>query len=142
MMADLMVKYGRLSKEAELLIDALRGVAALMVLLSHGFEQAVAEMYGWDPHHTPGIWRFAKASLGNGDFLGLALFCNLGFVYPSFDCRHSTGWEFPLVALVCGAGAWLGASWDYLATRITKQLWIMAFGLCALFMSFEWILRF
>lgn len=42
MMADFMVKNGRLSKDAELLIDALRGVAALMVLLSHGFELAVA----------------------------------------------------------------------------------------------------
>jgi peptidoglycan/LPS O-acetylase OafA/YrhL len=272
-MADFMMNNGRLGKDAELWIDALRGVAALMVLLSHGFELAVAEKYGWDPHETPGIWRFAKASLGNGDFWVWLFFVISGLcihrsivgtlqdgnfrwwryivarvtrIYPLFllglllalvawsmhldfatDAYNPAPWPqlisslfnlqlltapfpafgpswsltceimyyaaWPMALILCKgrigraiglslggaffvlacilflwkglhrlessaavnglwtitvlfpvwiAGAWLGASWDYLAARITKQLWIMAFGLCALFMSLEWILRF
>lgn len=268
-----MMKSDRLSKDAELWIDALRGVAALMVLLSHGFELAVAEIYGWDPHQTPGIWRFARASLGNGDFWVWLFFVISGLcihrsivgtlqagnfrwwryilarvtrIYPLFllglllaivawsmhldfatDVHDPAPWPqlisslftlqlltapfpafgpswsltcevmyyaaWPMALILCKgrigraiglslggaffvlsfilflwkglhrlessaavnglwtitvlfpvwiAGAWLGARWDHLAALITKRLWIMAFGLCALFMSFEWILRF
>jgi len=58
----------RLDKDGEMLIDALRGIAALMVLFCHAFELACSEIHGWDPDKASGMWRFARASLGNGDF--------------------------------------------------------------------------
>lgn len=58
----------RLDKDGELFIDAIRGIAALMVVFCHAFELGMSEIYGWDPDKTPGMWRFARASLGNGDF--------------------------------------------------------------------------
>ena len=268
-----MLKNERLGKDAELWIDALRGVAALMVLLSHGFELAVAEVYGWAPHQTPDLWRFARASLGNGDFWVWLFFVISGLcihrsiagslhtgnfrwwryfvarvtrIYPLFllglllaivawsmhldfatDAHDPAPWPqlisslfnlqlltapfpafgpswsltcevmyyaaWPVALILCkgrigsavglslgGAfvtlaiilfvwkglqrlessaavnglwtitvlfpvwisGAWLGARWDDLAARITKQRWIMAFGLCALLAILEWILRF
>lgn len=56
------------NKDAELLIDGLRGIAALMVMFTHAFELVMSEQFGWNHSETPDLWRFARASLGNGDF--------------------------------------------------------------------------
>lgn len=82
----------RLDKDAELWIDAMRGIAALMVMLSHGFELALAEVFGWDPHQTPGVWRFARASLGNGDFWVWMFFVISGLcIHRSIAASVDTG---------------------------------------------------
>ncbi|MBB5039576.1 acyltransferase family protein [Prosthecobacter dejongeii] len=58
----------RLDKDTELMIDALRGVAALLVFFTHAFDLAVSDAYGWNYASNPEGWRWARASLGHGGF--------------------------------------------------------------------------
>ncbi|GEP44592.1 acyltransferase family protein [Brevifollis gellanilyticus] len=50
------------------MIDALRGIAAVMVLLSHCFDLAIADKFGWNYADTPAGWRLARATIGHGGF--------------------------------------------------------------------------
>ncbi len=58
----------RLDKDAEMLIDALRGFAALAVLVTHAFDIGIAGVFGWDLAATPEGWRWARVSIGHGGF--------------------------------------------------------------------------
>ncbi len=58
----------RFDRDSELLIDALRGIAALLVMFTHTFDLAVAEAYGWSYEENPEGWRLARASFGHGGF--------------------------------------------------------------------------
>ena len=105
----------RLEKDGELLIDALRGIAALMVLFCHAFELSMSEIYGWDPDKTPGMWRFARASLGNGDFWVWCFFVISGL------CIHRS------IARDIAEGSF---SWRrYLIARVTRIYPLFLLGL-------------
>lgn len=69
----------RLDKDTVLMIDAMRGVAALLVMFTHAFDLAVADAYGWNYASSPEIWRWARASLGHGGFLVWCFFMISGF---------------------------------------------------------------
>lgn len=58
----------RLDNDSEAFIDALRGLAALAVLVSHSVDFGVRGVFGQDLHDAPGIWRWAAASIGHGSF--------------------------------------------------------------------------
>lgn len=119
------MKSDRLDNDATLWIDALRGVAALMVLLSHGFEFAVAEVFGWDPQMTPGAWRFARASLGNGDFWVWLFFVISGL------CIHRS----IAGSLQSGSFCWR----HYILARATRIYPLFLLGLA--FAVFAWSLH-
>jgi len=105
----------RLDKDAELMIDALRGIAALMVLLCHAFELGVSEVFGWDPAKAPGLWRWARASLGNGDFWVWCFFVISGLCIHRSIARDIAGGTF---------------SWRrYLAARATRIYPLFLLGL-------------
>lgn len=59
----------RLDTDTKLMIDAIRGIAALLILFTHAFDLAVADAYGWNYADNPEAWRWARASLGHGGFL-------------------------------------------------------------------------
>ena len=110
----------RLDKDSELAIDALRGIAALMVLFCHAFELGVSEIFGWDPAQTPGIWRFARASLGNGDFWVWCFFAISGLCIHRSIARSITERRF----------SW----WSYSLARLTRiyPLFLLGFLLAVL----------
>lgn len=105
----------RLEPDTELFIDALRGIAALMVLVCHAFELVMAERFGWNPDAAPGLWRFARASLGNGDFWVWCFFVISGL------CIHRS------IARDMAAGRF---SWRrYALARITRLYPLFLLGL-------------
>lgn len=115
----------RLDKDAELMIDALRGLAALLVLLSHAFELGVSEVFGWDPDKAPGIWRWARASLGNGDFWVWCFFVISGLCIHRSIARDVAGGTF---------------SWRrYALARTTRIYPLFMLGLALAFMA--WMLN-
>lgn len=58
----------RFDEDSELMIDAVRGIAALLVLVTHSFDIAVADVFGWDFANNPVAWRWARASAGHGGY--------------------------------------------------------------------------
>lgn len=56
----------RFDEDTVLLIDLMRGIAALMVLFTHAFDLSVVDAFGWNIEKNPPIWHFARASIGNG----------------------------------------------------------------------------
>ena len=69
----------RVDQGTELFIDALRGVAALLVFGSHAFDLAVSRIYGWDFSENPPIWRFLRAIFGTGEQWVWCFFVISGF---------------------------------------------------------------
>lgn len=59
----------RLDEDSETFIDALRGLAAVGVLLTHAIDFGIAGVYGPAMTLTPEPWRWARASIGHGGFL-------------------------------------------------------------------------
>jgi peptidoglycan/LPS O-acetylase OafA/YrhL len=63
----------------ELFIDALRGIAALMVLLSHSVDLAISQVHGWEFGENPPFWRAVRATLGTGEYWVWCFFVLSGF---------------------------------------------------------------
>lgn len=110
----------RLEKDGEMLIDAMRGIAALLVLFTHAFDLAAAEAYGWAYASNPESWRWARASLGHGGFL---VWC---FFLISGVCIHQS------ISRSIRAGTF---SWkQYAVARVTRiyPLFLLGLGLAVL----------
>ena len=63
----------------ELFIDALRGIAALMVLVSHSVDLGISRVYGWGLDENPPFWRAMRATLGTGEYWVWCFFVLSGF---------------------------------------------------------------
>lgn len=115
----------RLDKDTELLIDALRGIAALLVLFTHAFDLAVSDAYGWNYASNPEGWRWARASLGHGGFL---VWC---FFMISGVCIHQSISQ----SLARGQFNWK----QYALARITRiyPLFLLGLGLALLAWAFH-----
>ncbi len=110
----------RLDKDTELMIDALRGVAALLVFFTHAFDLAVSDAYGWNYASNPEGWRWARASLGHGGFF---VWC---FFMISGVCIHLSISQ----SLAKGEFSW----GRYAAARISRiyPLFLLGLGLALL----------
>ncbi|MFN7562817.1 MAG: acyltransferase family protein [Prosthecobacter sp.] len=105
----------RLDKDSELLLDALRGLAALVVLFAHGFELAVGTALGWDSAANPEGWRLARAILGNADW------CVWCFFVISGICIHRS--------IARGVASGKFNWWRYGLARITRLYPLFLIGL-------------
>lgn len=107
----------RLDKDSELLIDAMRGIAALLVLFTHAFDLSVADAYGWNYANNPECWRWARASLGHGGFLVWCFFMISGI------CIHQSISR----SIATGQFTW----WRYAVARVTRiyPLFLLGLGL-------------
>ncbi len=74
-----MTHSGRVDSGTELLIDALRGLAALMVFGSHAFDLAISHAHGWGFGENPPFWRFVRAIFGTGEHWVWCFFVISGF---------------------------------------------------------------
>ncbi len=69
----------RVDAGTELLIDALRGIAALMVFGTHAMDLAISQVHGWDLGENPPFWRFIRAVFGTGEHWVWCFFVISGF---------------------------------------------------------------
>lgn len=58
-----------LDKDSEAFINALRGLAALAVLITHSLDFGIRGVYGHSLLEAPVFWRWMAASVGHGSFL-------------------------------------------------------------------------
>jgi len=107
--------HRRLDKDSELVIDALRGIAALLVLFTHAFDLAVADAYGWNYAGNSEGWRWARASLGHGGFLVWCFFMISGVCIHQSISRSITAGEFSF--------------WRYAVARVTRIYPLFLLGL-------------
>lgn len=105
----------RLDEDSELLIDALRGIAAIAVLVTHAFDIGIAGVYGWDLAATPEGWRWARATIGHG---GYWVWC---FFVISGLCIHRSIAR----SLADGSFRW----GRYLLARVTRLYPLFLIGL-------------
>lgn len=113
-----------MDKDSELFIDALRGVAAVMVLVAHGIMLALRGVYGTDPTQMPEGWRWLLASFGFGGFWVWAFFVISGLCIQQSVARSAER----------GTYTWGG----YLAARVTRIYPLFLLGL-ALAVGGWWI---
>jgi peptidoglycan/LPS O-acetylase OafA/YrhL len=69
----------RIDRGTELFVDAVRGLAALLVLGSHAFDLAISRVYGWGFGENPPGWRFLRAVFGTGEQWVWCFFVISGF---------------------------------------------------------------
>jgi peptidoglycan/LPS O-acetylase OafA/YrhL len=105
----------RFDRDSELLIDGLRGIAALLVMFTHSFDLAVAETYGWSYAENPEGWRWARASIGHGGFWVWCFFMISGL------CIHRSIAR----SIEEGSFSW----WRYAVARITRIYPLFLIGL-------------
>ncbi len=105
----------RIDKDTELLIDAMRGIAALLVMFTHAFDLAVAETFGWNYANNPEGWRWARATLGHGGFLVWCFFVISGL------CIHRSISR----SLADGSFSW----WRYAVARVSRIYPLFILGL-------------
>jgi peptidoglycan/LPS O-acetylase OafA/YrhL len=60
-------------------VDALRGFAALMVLLAHALDMTIKDCYGPDARTYPPVWHFISAVFGHGEFWVWGFFLISGY---------------------------------------------------------------
>ncbi|MCW0216770.1 MAG: acyltransferase [Prosthecobacter sp.] len=111
----------RLDKNTELLIDAMRGIAALLVLFTHSFDLAVSEAFGWDYAVNPEGWRWARASVGHGGFLVWCFFMISGVCIHQSIARSIASGDF----------SW----WRYGIARVTRIYPLFLLGLALAFVA-------
>jgi peptidoglycan/LPS O-acetylase OafA/YrhL len=58
----------RFDRGSELMIDAVRGIAALLVLVTHSVDIAVSDVFGWSYDDNPEKWRWMRAVMGHGGY--------------------------------------------------------------------------
>lgn len=94
----------RLDEDSELLIDAVRGIAALLVMMTHTFDLSVADVFGWEMLSSPEGWRWARASFGHGGFWVWCFFMISGLCIQQSIVRsvreNSFSWRRYLLARV------------------------------------------
>ena len=105
----------RLDKDSELLLDALRGLAAFVVLWAHGFELAAGSAFGWDLSTNSEGWRLARAILGNANW------CVWCFFVISGICIHRS--------IARGVASARFDWWRYGLARITRLYPLFLLGL-------------
>lgn len=113
-----------LDRSGELFIDALRGVAALMVLLAHGIMLGLRGIYGNDPAQMPEGWHWLLSSFGFGGFWVWAFFVISGLCIQQSIAR----------SVERGTYTWGG----YLTARLTRIYPLFLLGL-ALAVGGWWI---
>lgn len=69
----------RIDTGTERLIDALRGLAALMVFLTHAVDLAISQVHGWEFGDNPPLWRELRAVFGTGEHWVWCFFVVSGF---------------------------------------------------------------
>lgn len=106
---------GTIDRDTGLLMDAMRGLAAMVVMFTHAFDLAAAQLYGWAYAGTPEGWRWARASLGHGGFM---VWC---FFVISGVCMHASISR----SLARGDFAWRSYAW----ARITRIYPLFLLGL-------------
>ena len=115
----------RLDQDSELMIDALRGIAAVMVLFSHCFDLAIADKFGWNYADAPEGWRMLRATAGHGGFWVWSFFIISGI------CIHRS----ILKGVQDGAFSW----WKYGLARLTRIYPLFLLGL--LLAVITWLLH-
>ncbi|MFZ4765414.1 MAG: acyltransferase family protein [Roseimicrobium sp.] len=104
-----------MDKSSELFIDALRGVAALMVLVAHGIMVALRGIYGSDVAAVPEGWHLLLSTLGFGGFWVWAFFVISGLCIQQSVARSAQRGDF----------TWGG----YLVARVTRIYPLFLLGL-------------
>lgn len=105
----------RLDKDSELLLDALRGLAAFVVLWAHGFELAAGSAFGWELSTNSEGWRHARAILGNANW------CVWCFFVISGICIHRS--------IARGVASGRFNWWRYVLARVTRLYPLFLLGL-------------
>lgn len=105
----------RLDKDSEGFIDALRGLAALAVLVTHSFDLGIRGVYGQDLANAPELWRWMAATVGHGSFLVWVFFVVSGLCIHLSIARGMAGGTF----------AWR----SYAAARVTRIYPLFMLGL-------------
>lgn len=113
----------RFPEDTVLLIDLLRGIAAVMVLFTHAFDLSVVDAFGWDLRKNPDIWHWARASIGNGAFWVWCFFIISGM------CIHQS----IIRSIESGTFRWRG----YILARITRIYPLFLLGLALAIIAWE-----
>ena len=113
----------RFPEDTVLLIDVIRGLAALMVLFTHAFDLSVVDAYGWDLKKNPDIWRLARAIFGDGAF---GVWC---FFIISGMCIHQS------IARSIESGTFRWRS--YVLARVTRIYPLFLLGLVLAVVAWE-----
>ncbi len=78
-MKNQLIHSDRVDPGTELFIDALRGIAALMVLFSHGMDLAISQVHGWQFADNPPLWRTLRTLFATGEHWVWCFFVLSGF---------------------------------------------------------------
>ncbi len=81
----------KLDEDTELFIDALRGIAAFMVLATHALDLGIAGVFGWEISTNPQGWQWVRATLGHGGFWVWSFFVISGFCIHQSIARSGNG---------------------------------------------------
>jgi peptidoglycan/LPS O-acetylase OafA/YrhL len=105
----------RLDKDTEAFIDAIRGLAAIAVLVSHCFDFGIRAAFGHDINSAPESWQILLATVGNGSFFVWLFFVISGLCIHRSIARSMRHGSFRLR--------------DYLAARVTRIYPLFLLGL-------------
>ena len=102
-------------EDTELFIDAVRGLAAFAVLVTHAVDAAISDVFGFAPLSNPMPWRIFRSLFGHGGFFVWTFFVLSGF------CIHQS--------IARGLAA-RKVSWSrYLLARVTRIYPLFLIGL-------------
>lgn len=96
----------RIDRGTELFIDALRGIAALMVFGTHAVDLAISRVYGWGLNENPTAWRLVRAVFGTGEHWVWCFFVVSGFCIQLSIARGLREGSFRL--------------WPYIVARVSR----------------------